>query len=174
MTFWRSLGFYFSSGSSPAHPKTSLVHIKQQPSSDELVVSHRPAFSFSVWTDKLFGFGTVVRAQGQAHPEAQQWAMCSQLVYLLWTDGSQIACGIYQRPVTSSDLLLTAVLCVCDMAPAEPVIVLLLKLPWALPLSTRRKSDRLTNALLQMHMPKHINIHAPYATTYKSYKEATL
>lgn len=59
--------------------------------------------------------------------------------------------------MTSSDLLLTAVLCVCvcDMALVEPVIVRLLELPRALPLSAHRKLDVLTNAHIQMHMPKY-------------------
>lgn len=129
-----------------------------------VIASLRSAFLLSAWTNILLlsrnlsrrtWLGHNVRSSGPSAVGSEFTACVPVADWLL-----SICSGIYQQSVTSSDLLLTTVLCVCvcvcDMALVEPVIVLLLKLPRALPLSAHCKSDVLTNAHLQMHMPTHI------------------
>lgn len=130
-----------------------------------VIASLRSAFLLSAWTNifllsrnlsRRALLGHNVRSSGPSAVGSEVTACVPVADWLL-----SICSGIYQQSVTSSDLLLTAVLCVCvcDMALVEPVIVVLLELPRALPLSTHCKSDVLTNAHLQMHMPKYTNTH---------------
>ncbi len=131
------------------------------------VVSRRTAFLLLAWIDILLVAGSLSRCAWSGHRVRSSRPLTVGREFTACISPADwrlsICSGIYQWPVTSSDLLLTAVLCVCvcDMALVEPVIVLLLELPRALPLSAHRKSYVLTNAHLQMP-------NKPYTTPNKS------
>jgi len=129
--------------------KIKIKHIKHSAFWLSVTASLRSEFLLSAWTNTLLLTRNLSRCTVSGHPGHQQWAVSSLLVYLLQTDASQSAVesisSLWQVLICSW-LQYCVCVCVCVMALVEPVIMLLLKLPWALPLSAHRKSDVLTNA----------------------------